>query len=120
MREWIVALALVVLILREAQAHDGYKDWTNWGGQGCCNDHDCDRIEDIDIKTVRTHVEVRIKGEWCEVKPHHYLKTGNAPDWSSAHVCIQKSHYLLNRPPTHGKGGTVCHTLLCFQPKPQF
>lgn len=114
----LITLAVSLSFAFPTYAHDGYKDWTNRGGQGCCNDHDCDRVADEDVKDNKTHVEVRIKGEWCEVKPHHYLRTGNAPDWSSAHVCVQKSNHLYNAP--QSLRGTVCHALLCFQPKPQF
>lgn len=115
----IIVLYLITLA-HSASAHDGYSNWTNRGGQGCCNNNDCDRIADEDVRELRDHVEVKIRDQWCEVKPHHYLRTGNAPDWSSAHVCIQKGNYLYNAPPRYGQGASLCHTLLCFQPKPQF
>jgi hypothetical protein len=124
MRLWLAALAAVLLLtpvgaheLHEGpQQHVNYSNWKNNADRGCCNDHDCRPISDADV-VMSTKTEVRVEGEWCPVLPQHYLKTGNAPDWSSAHVCVQKT--FINgveiKPP-----GSPCRRLLCFQPKPLF
>lgn len=93
--------------------HANYQNWINKNGRGCCNKHDCGRLADIDERTTSWGaLEVRIEGTWCPIQPHHYLQRGNAPDWSSAHVCVQKRQaWQLTG---------ACERLLCYQPKPQF
>lgn len=49
----------------------------------------------------------RGKSEWCPVLRHHYLRSGNAPDGSSAHSCV-----------TNYYGGTTpCEQFICYQPE---
>jgi hypothetical protein len=91
------------------QHHAFYQNWVNKQDKGCCNNQDCGELRDDDERTVGDRVEVRIAGEWCPVQAHHYLKRGNAPDWSISHVCVQK----------YGAAGMpACQRLLCYQPKP--
>lgn len=115
MRAVLAALLLCLLCL-PAAAEDGhamfhayYQNWLNADGQGCCNNQDCHPIADKDVREVPT-LEVRVGGEWCPVLPRHYLRTGNAPDWSTAHVCVLSNASYQYKSP--------CERLLCFQPKP--
>src|ERR1043165_6820887 len=78
--------------------------------RGCCSNQDCGELRAENERVSGDGVEVRIDGEWCKVQPHHYLKQGNAPDWSTSHVCVQKYATTANSSP--------CQRLLCYQPKP--
>jgi hypothetical protein len=83
----------------------------NQENRSCCNNEDCRTLEEADERTTATGgIEVRVFDRWCPVKPHHYLKSGNAPDWSTAHVCVAKNQAWHVIP--------VCDRLLCYQPKP--
>ncbi len=95
-----------------AQHHAFYKDWVNQQDIGCCNDQDCGALGESNERSTSKGTEVRIEGEWCPVESRHYLKKGNAPNWSTAHVCVVKK-----RPPWN-ETRTVCQRLLCYQPKP--
>jgi hypothetical protein len=115
---WIAALAAACGFLafnaaqaqeHHARGHTFYQNWVNQAGTGCCNDQDCGTLAEENQREVAGHVEVKIDGTWCPVEPRHYLKTGNAPDWSSAHVCVRK---------VTGLNLSACERLLCYQPKP--
>lgn len=110
-------LAVSLFAAAPAFAHDGYKQWVNNAGKGCCNNHDCRPIDDESVRTNGRITEVEIGKHWCVVLPEHYLATGNAPDWSTAHVCVQA---LSLSTPHQSLSGSPCNRLLCFQPKPQF
>jgi hypothetical protein len=90
--------------------HAHYQNWVNQNGAGCCNDHDCGELAGDNERTVAGRIEVRIEGAWCPVLDHHYLKRGNAPDWSTAHVCVQPNYAGVKTSP--------CDRLLCYQPRP--
>ena len=90
--------------------HAYYQNWVNKQDKGCCNDQDCGELREEDERNTRDGVEVRIEGQWCPVQPFHYLKRGNAPNWTTSHVCVQK----YPSPPNT----SVCERLLCYQPKP--
>ena len=90
--------------------HLNYKDWFNLRSQSCCNNQDCGQLDETDERTTGTSVEVRVEGIWCPVQAFHYLMKGNAPNWSTAHVCVQKQVVPGAVP--------VCSRLLCYQPKP--
>jgi hypothetical protein len=97
--------------------HEFYQNWINGKDQGCCNNQDCGKLADEDEREVGGQVQVRVKGEWCPVKPHHYLKKGNAPNWQTAHVCVLR--------PLVGEDGekdfrSPCDRFVCYQPKPLF
>lgn len=119
---FIAACVFVLAITRDdahgqhnhAQHHDVYRGWVNGAGAGCCNDRDCGELPDIDERTIAGKLEVRIEGQWCPVLPHHYLKKGNAPNWSSAHVCVAV------KIPEYGDDRPPCERLLCYQPRPLF
>lgn len=119
----IVALLATTIALSSrvaAQTHDlhhaYYQNWVNGINQGCCNDRDCKELADAEERSVAGRLEVLIVGvgvvkdqvSWCPVLPHHYLRTGNAPNWSSSHVCVTG---------TYG-GATPCEQFVCYQPKP--
>lgn len=114
MRAFLFLLALC----SAAAAHEGYQDWVNRAGQGCCNNRDCRPLADSDMRLIdgRLHVLARGVGvaqgqsDWCEILPHHYLQRGNAPDPSTAHVCISDFYGAV----------TPCAQLICFQPAAQF
>ena len=112
----VILLALILgMLVVNARSHEAhgvnYNNWVNGLDKGCCNNQDCRAIGDDDVKYSPT-VVVQIEGQWCPVLSHHYLKKGNAPDWSSSHVCVQvKGMYTPEDP---------CARLLCFQPKPLF
>lgn len=118
----LIALALILLFLlalyplahaqsNHAQHHTAhYQNWINQADKGCCNDRDCGELADENERTTAVGIEVKIEGQWCPVLAQHYLKKGNAPDWSTAHVCVRK--------PIYGEGSFVCERLLCYQPKP--
>jgi hypothetical protein len=113
---WLLAAALALAPLcAQAQEHHEhfhayYKDWGNKRDTGCCNNQDCGALRDDNERSTADGIEVRIDGVWCPVKPWHYLKSGNAPDWSSAHVCVRKSYSGMNV--------SACDRLLCYQPRP--
>jgi hypothetical protein len=123
-RRLILALGLIVVFLLllypfahaqaqhdHAQHHAFYQGWYNKRDKGCCNDQDCGILNEENERETATGVEVRIEGKWCPVEPFHYLKKGNAPDWSTSHVCVRK--------PGYAEGPSdVCGRLLCYQPKP--
>lgn len=113
------ALALLVMTTpaRSQENHDAhhpvYQNWVNMKGYGCCNNQDCGELADKDEREgARGAVEVRIDGQWCPVLPHMYLMHGNAPNWSSSHVCVRRQDRAET--PT-----SPCDRLLCYQPKPQ-
>jgi hypothetical protein len=89
--------------------HNVYQNWVNKQGKGCCNNHDCGELAESNERSNGSSVEVRIEGQWCPVQRHMYLKSGNAPDWSTSHVCVLNGR--------HHAGGP-CERLLCYQPKP--
>lgn len=98
------------------QHHASYQSWTNNDGKGCCNNADCSEIEDAKVRETDGKIEVFVQGvgsaagqsAWCPVLHSHYLKHGNAPNWSSAHACITQYY----------GGATPCAQFICFQPKP--
>lgn len=101
-----------------AAAHDGYQDWINRRGQGCCNDRDCRPLPADELRVIDGVLHVYARGvgvasgqsDWCPVLRHHYLSRGNAPDPSTAHACIS-AYY---------GGSTPCEQFICFQPAAQF
>ena len=95
--------------IHKGAQHVNYSNWKNKLNGNCCNDSDCQPIADADVR-MSNRTEVFIDGVWCEVMSFHYLATGNAPDWSTAHVCLS---------PNSGDE-SPCKRLLCFQPKPLF
>lgn len=114
------ATILLCLLASPTTAHEvklpsgntvNYQNWVNGLDHGCCNNQDCRPIADAQVR-MSPRVEVNIEGHWCPVLPHHYLKRGNAPDWSSAHVCVRIG-YGEERATS-----SPCERLLCFQPKP--
>lgn len=98
--------------------HAAYQSWINSDGQGCCNDRDCGEIADQYVRMTAQGVFVFIEGvgvakgksDWCPVLRKHYLSKGNAPNWTTAHVCIT-AYY---------GGKTPCEQFVCFQPRPLF
>lgn len=94
-----------------ARHHAHYQNWINKEGTGCCNDQDCGELPpEQERATIAGMIEVQIEGQWCPVLPTHYLKRGNAPNWATSHVCVQKQ--------VIPGGKSVCMRLLCYQPKP--
>lgn len=111
---FLALIALTVVALAQdnhAQNHVTYQNWINQADKGCCNDQDCGELVGENERNGSRGVEVMIEGQWCPVLAHHYLKKGNAPNWSTSHVCVQKQFAHSN--PVH-----VCARLLCYQPKP--
>jgi hypothetical protein len=90
--------------------HAYYQNWVNKQDKGCCNNQDCGELSENNERATADGVEVKIDGVWCPVKSWHYLKQGNAPDWSTSHVCVRKNYTGLNT--------AACDRLLCYQPKP--
>ena len=108
---WLFALfSNVKAQHNHSQHHVSYQSWVNKDGKGCCNDRDCGELADQDERENSDGTEVRIDGEWCLVLSHHYLKSGNAPNWQTSHVCVTQR--LADEP----RG--PCQRLLCYQPKP--
>jgi hypothetical protein len=113
----LIVCTLAVVVLHRAAGHEvhkgaqhvNYSNWTNKLKRSCCNDGDCHPIADGNVR-ISNRTEVFIEGVWCEVMFYHYLATGNAPDWSTAHVCVRSGY---------GDEGP-CERLMCFQPKPLF
>jgi|GEM_PF-2298605 len=102
-----------------AQLHAHYQSWMNKLNNGCCNDKDCDTLSDSrERSTGNGDVEVLVygvgaaegKSAWCKVDWHHYLLSGNAPNWSTAHICVSDYYY---------KGSEPCPQFICYQPKPK-
>lgn len=113
------AIAFALLWAAEsARAHDGYMNWKNKQGFGCCNNTDCRPIPESDERTVNGELQVFVRGvgiaagqsAWCPVLAKHYLSSGNAPDWSSSHACVS-GHYGAQTP---------CGQFICYQPRPGF
>lgn len=93
--------------------HVHYRNWINKADKGCCNDQDCGELrEENERATSAGGIEVHVEGQWCPILSHHYLKRGNAPDWSTSHVCVLKRQPYFPASP--------CDRLLCYQPKPGF
>jgi hypothetical protein len=127
----LTKLALLLLVLAfplGAQAHEltqGHQhvNYSNWKNrkvptpQGCCNNQDCRPISDENVDERGAEVQVRVEGQWCPVKPHHYLSTGNAPDWTTAHVCVENKYNSSEYGETEDKR-SPCERLLCYQPRP--
>jgi hypothetical protein len=100
---WLYAMSYAQAQEHHERHHAYYQGWMNKAHFGCCNDQDCGELADENERTTADGtIEVKIEGEWCPVLPHHYLKQGNAPDWSTSHVCVQK-----------GPVPRVCERLLC-------
>jgi len=115
MRPLLVATLVLLPLGVNAQEHHAlhhayYQNWVNKQDRGCCNNQDCGELRTENERMTGDGVEVRIDGEWCRVQPHHYLKQGNAPDWSTSHLCVQKYSTTAN--------ASACQRLLCYQPKP--
>lgn len=123
-RRALLVVALIVLVaawacgLRWALSqtshdrhHASYQSWVNRDGKGRCDGRDCGEIADSDVDESGTVTRVRIEGEWCPVLPQHYLKSGNAPNWDSAHVCVT--------PRVQWSGKSACERFICFQPRPK-
>jgi len=89
--------------------HVHYQGWFNKLDTNCCNDQDCGELGEDDERTDGGRLIVKIEGTWCPVLSHHYLKRGNVPNASVAHVCVNK---------TKLPGQTPCDRLLCYQPRP--
>lgn len=111
------ALAIVLLPsiafaqMNHDAGHSEYRNWVNQNGTGCCNSKDCGEIPDTDVREDGDKTQVRVDGQWCEVQAWMYLKAGNAPNWSTNHICVvPDSLTLADRRP--------CSRLICFQPKP--
>ena len=90
--------------------HADYQGWVNKANEGCCNNQDCGELRDVDERTSSGFLEVRIEGQWCPILSKHYLRSGNVPDASTAHVCAWLPHAK--------PGVGPCERLLCYQPKP--
>ena len=114
------APALALLLLSTAalaqsnhdRHHATYQNWINKDGTGCCNNDDCGELAPVNERvTPAGRTEVRILGQWCPVLPSHYLQRGNAPNWSTAHVCVSKQVVPDGEP-------SPCSRLLCYQPRP--
>lgn len=115
MRSFVIAVLVLWPLGIEAQEnhhrhHTYYQNWVNKQDKGCCNNQDCGELREEDERNTREGVEVRVEGEWCPVQSWHYLKQGNAPDWTTSHVCVLKSSNTTNV--------SACQRLLCYQPKP--
>lgn len=93
-----------------SQYHASYQSWVNKDGKGCCNDRDCGELADQDERNTADGTKVKIEGQWCPVLAHHYLKSGNAPNWQTSHVCVT--------PKLEGDNRGPCQRLNCYQPKP--
>jgi hypothetical protein len=107
----LVALCMPAQALDHHPFHAQYKSWVNKDHVGCCNDNDCQPLSsENERETASGGVEVRVEGTWCPVYAVHYLRQGNAPDWSTSHVCVRKQIVPAAVP--------VCARLLCYQPKP--
>lgn len=102
-----VVLLLILFSLSATHAHDGYHNWKNQREQSCCNDKDCEPLAEDNERQTPVGIEVRVEGQWCPVLEHHYLRRGNAPDWSTSHVCVLRH-----------VAGSPCDRLICFQPRP--
>lgn len=97
--------------------HSHYQSWVNNAHQGCCNDQDCRPLDEKHERIRNNRLEVYIEGvgaakgtsSWCEVTSKHYLSKGNAPNASTAHVCVT----------TFNGRKTPCEQFICFQPRPQ-
>lgn len=108
----------MLAVCTSAAAHDGYQDWINRIGQGCCNNRDCRPLPDDHLRTIDGRLYVYVRGvgvadgqaDWCEVLPRHYLQRGNAPDPSTAHACISNFYGTT----------TPCAQFICFQPAAQY
>jgi hypothetical protein len=96
-----------------AEHHAHYQSWVNGNKKGCCNDRDCRPLREEHEREVKGELTVFVEGvgvakdksEWCRVLPHHYLSQGNAPNWSTSHICVT-DHY---------GGKTPCEQFICFQ-----
>jgi hypothetical protein len=88
------------------QHHATYQNWVNKLDKGCCNNQDCGELADENERMTRDGIE----GEWCPVQAFHYLKHGNAPDWTTSHMCVHRNY--------SGAKTSACERLLCYQPKP--
>jgi len=115
MRWLLMALLALCPLCATAQEHHArhhtyYQNWVNKQDKGCCNNQDCGELAEENERNTATGVEVRIEGTWCPVPSWHYLKRGNAPNWSTSHVCVQRKYSGLNT--------AACERLLCYQPKP--
>lgn len=106
------ALTPVLAQEHHAQHHNVYQSWINKAGKGCCNNQDCGELAAENERENAGQLEVRIEGQWCPVEALHYLKSGNAPNWQTSHVCVARAY--------DGNTLTPCERLLCYQPKPGF
>jgi hypothetical protein len=109
---WLYSMANAEAQEHHERHHAYYQNWVNRNDLGCCDNRDCGELSDDDERTTNGKLEVRILGRWCEVKPWHYLKRGNAPNAASSHLCVQKFYSRdqnIDDP---------CDRLLCYQPKP--
>ncbi len=89
--------------------HVDYQSWSASKVANCCSNQDCGELKDEDVRQTATGTEIKIAGEWCPVRPEHFIIRGKSPDWNIAHACVSQSEAM---PP--------CERLLCFTGKGGF
>lgn len=111
----LIALAIIMVAATAAAQHNHdrhHSDYLNWSSgkvSNCCNSDDCGALNDDEMRETSSGTEVLIAGQWCPVLRQHYLTRGKSPDWNSAHACVGKNPYWLDKPP--------CERLFCFSGK---
>jgi hypothetical protein len=88
--------------------HSEYQHWYNKLGEECCGRRDCGTLEDKDVRIIDGHYYVHLKGTWCVIPEHTFVKR-KSPDWSHYHFCRSALYKLVVDP---------CLMIRCFMPKP--
>lgn len=86
-------LSVICLLSLPAYGHDIYKDWKQFNGASCCNDTDC---QPVDERTKDSHYEALVDGRWITI-PDSKVRKEPSPD-GQAHICgipLQDGAYIV-------------------------
>jgi len=112
---WVAMMGTMIVVRpalaqdHHARHHASYQNWHNKNGTDCCNGEDCGELSDLSEREVAGTLEVNIEGQWCPVKPYHYLRSGNVPNAAVSHACVLKKGI---------NPGGPCERFVCYQPRP--
>ncbi len=114
---FLSVLAIRHKIRSSTQPRSGHNEYTTWASHkadNCCNNMDCGVLNDDEWRETTEGTEINISGQWCPVRPEHFIIRGKSPDWSKAHACIQPDvKYSTGRK-------MPCERLRCFSGTPKY
>ncbi len=94
------------------QGHYEYKEWSSLRTWNCCDDKDCNFLNEDEVRETPVGTEILVKAKdheptWCPVKKEHFLTHGKSPDWNKPHACVITSTSYTD----------PCQAFLCYVPR---